>query len=203
MSMSIINRALIKIGEPVIVSREQTPYGDTLALVCDDFRKMLLSSHYWRFAIKRAVLAKLDEESGSRIFNYVYALPRDYLLMKDFGHNYKNPNLSNLIVASDERYSIEGGKLLTRYADNVEISYIADIKDENLFTPLFKEALISLIAAEAVVRIKNREDLKNLYLREFEGYIAQARNNNEIVRDLESLPDNTWVTVRDNWVGEY
>ena len=66
-------------------------------------------------------------------------------------------------------------------------------------TALFKEALISWIAAEISVRVKNGADYKQLSIAEFDRYIAQAINNNEIVRDTESLPDNSWVSCRDNW----
>jgi hypothetical protein len=204
MSIEIINRALIKIGEGTITSLSQTPYGELMGYVYEDQRKMLLSTHYWRFALKRARLAELDEATGSTAFAYAYALPADYLVLKDFGEFYKMPNVSDAVVAPDVRYSIEGNRILCRQPGNINITYIADVSDPKLFTPLFKEALIALIAAEMSVRIKQGAEYKQLFLAEFEKYIAQAQMNNEIVRDMETMPDNSWVNIRDTWsVGEW
>lgn len=203
MSTNIINRALIKIGEPTILSIDQTPHGAMMGVLYDDFRKTLLSSHYWRFAIKRATLAQLDVDTNSAAFNYAYALPADFLTLKEFGEGYKIPNQNPAILSSDARYSIENGKLLCKQDSGVTISYVANIKDTNLFTPLFREALVALIAAEASVRIKNSPQLKQLFMTEFDTYLNQARVNNEIMRDMETMPDNTWVTCREGWEGEY
>ena len=203
MSTNIINRALIKIGEPSILSIEQTPHGAMMGVLYDDFRKTLLSSHFWRFAIKRATLAQVDTDTNSTTFNYAYALPKDFLTLKDFGEGYKIPNQSSAILGSDARYSIENSNLLCRENNGVTITYVADIKDTSLFTPLFREALVALIAAEASVRIKNSPQMKQLFMTEFDTYLNQARVNNEIMRDMETMPDNTWVTCREGWEGEY
>lgn len=197
MSKNIINRALIKIGENTISSIEQQPYGEMLGLIYEAGRRHLLSSHFWRFAIKRAKLARLNEDTESVMFPYAYALPNDYLMMKDFEEAYKQPNLNDMILSSDERYTIEGNRLLTRYEKKDAIIYICDEKDENHFLPCFIEALISWIAAEACVTIKNDLQYKQIFLAETEKYIMQAQLNNEILRDSESLPDNSWITCRE------
>lgn len=199
MSINIINRALMKIGEMPIASVNQAPLGSILARMYEDGRRSLLSTHYWRFAIKRARLVKLDEDTGSSLFNYAYALPSDYLVLKDFDEMYKLPNINDINLVDDSRYSIEGNRILTKSDTPVNITYIADVSDTNLFPALFKEALISWIAAEISVRVKNGAEYKQLSIAEFDRYIAQAINNNEIVRDTESLPDNSWVSCRDNW----
>lgn len=203
MSTNIINRALIKIGEPSILTTEQSPYGAMMGVLYEDFRKTLLSSHFWRFALKRATLAQLDYNTNSTTFNYAYALPADFLVLKDFGEQYKLPNQSPSIIASDERYSIENGKLLCKDGQGVVITYVANISNTSLFTPLFREALVALLAAEASVRIKNSLQFKQIFMQEFDTYLNQARVNNEIMRDMESLPDNTWVACREGWQGEY
>ena len=52
------------------------------------------------------------------------------------------------------------------------------------------------------MRIKQGADYKQLFLAEFEKYITQAQMNNEIVRDMETMPDNSWVNIRDTWRNE-
>ncbi|MEI3582952.1 MAG: hypothetical protein V8R89_09890 [Alphaproteobacteria bacterium] len=66
MSIEIINRALIKIGEGTITSLSQNPYGDLMGLVYEDQRKMLLSSHYWRFALNARVWPNWTRKRGRR-----------------------------------------------------------------------------------------------------------------------------------------
>lgn len=197
MSIEIINRALIKIGEPVISSLQQHPYGSSLGLIYEDARRALLSSHYWRFALKRADLAKLDEDTGSDVYAYSYALPADYLTLKDFGDYYKLPNMGDIIPLADTRYSIEGGRLLCKFDLPINITYVADVTDPKLFTPAFKEALIATVAAEISIRIKNGAELKTLFIQEADRYVTQAVNHNEIVRDIETMPDNSWVACRE------
>lgn len=203
MSIEIVNRALIKIGEVPITALSQHPYGETMGFIYEDQRKMLLSMHFWRFALKRARLAEVDVETGSALFAHAYALPADYLLLKDFGDAYKMPNLSDMITVPDARYSIEGNRLLCPIRGNVNITYVADVTNPKLFTPMFREALVALVAGEISVRVKQGLDYKQMCLQEFESYITQAAMNNETVRDIETLPDNSWVTVRDDWMGDW
>ena len=111
MSINIINRALIKLGQPTISSTSQEPNGRIYGLVYQDLRDWLLASHPWRFAIKRVVLAQ-DVEAPVSGFAYAYTLPSDFLSLYRFGEYFKTPNYSDNIVSSDERYSIEGNKIL-------------------------------------------------------------------------------------------
>ena len=83
MSINIINRALIKLGQPTISSTSQEPNGKIYGLVYQDLRDWLLASHPWRFAIKRVVLAQ-DEEKPISGFAYAYTLPSDFLSLLYF-----------------------------------------------------------------------------------------------------------------------
>lgn len=203
MSIEIINRALIKIGEPPIVSINQHPYGESLGLIYEDARKALLSTHFWRFALKRTTLAKIDEDTESEVFAFSYALPSDFVQIKSFGEMYKMPNFADKIIQTDARYSIEGNRILTREDGPIRICYVADEKDTIKFTPNFREALIAVIAAEISVRIKNGADYKTLFMQEADRYVMQAISHNEIARDMETMPDNSWVACRETWLGDF
>ena len=197
--IGIINRALIKMGEKPIASTSQPPLGTMMGILYEEMRKSLLSAHFWSFALKRASLSRLDEETGSKLYPYAYALPVDFLILKDFGEAYKSANFADMILMPDCRYVIEQNKLLCNIKTDVGITYVADIKEPHLFSPYFAEALIAMIAAEAVLTVNASTSLKTLFLNEAQSYILKAANNNEIARDMESLPDNSWVTCRDNW----
>ena len=110
MSINIINRALIKLGQPIISSTNQEPNGKIFGLVYQDIKDLLLSSHTWRFALKTVILAR-DAETPVSSFAYAYTLPSDFLSLYRFGQYFKQPNYSDNIQSSDERYSIEGDKI--------------------------------------------------------------------------------------------
>lgn len=198
-SIDIINRALIKIGEPPIANYKQGPNGISMGVVYEDMRKMLLSAHYWQFAIKRAVLARLDEKSLAPEFNYMYALPSDCLQLMKVGVAYKRPNLSDYIFMPDTRYSVEGNKILTNEKEKLHISYVANIDKPSLFSRIFREALISRIAAEISVRLKQNLQTRQLLDQEFAGLLNEASSKNEILRDIETMPDGSWITAREDW----
>lgn len=198
MSIDIINRALIKLGQPPISSTMQEPYGTLMGLLYEDCKNLLLSDHYWRFAIKRAVLAP-DLEKPISGFAYAYTLPSDFLSMFKFGQYYKQPNYSDNIRMSDERYSIEGNKILCNVGDKLYITYVSKIDDTKRFSPWFREALIAKIASEAAMRAKSSPELQKMFSNEFVAYLDRAEFNDEIMRDAETIPDGTWIGAREEF----
>lgn len=201
MSINIINRALIKMGQPTISSTAQDPNGRIYGLVYEDVRDWLLAAHPWRFAIKRAVLAK-DEEKPISGFAYAYTLPSDFLSLYRFQDGFKQPNYSDNIRVSDERYSIEGNKILCDVADKLYVTYISRVEDPNRFSVWFRESLIAKLAAEYTPRLKQSANLAKSYNEEFLGYLRQAEINNDLMTDSETMPDASWVSIRNGWSNE-
>lgn len=202
MSINIINRALIKLGQPTISSTSQEPNGRVYGLVYQDLRDWLLASHPWRFAIKRVVLSQ-DVEAPVSGFAYAYTLPSDFLSLYRFGEYYKSPNLSDNIVSSDERYSIEGNKILCNEKDRLYMLYIAKIEEPEKFSVSFREALVNKIAAEYAAKLKQSINLANKLDENFTYYMDQAQQNNELMTDSETMPDGSWIGVRGSWSNEY
>ena len=202
MSINIINRALIKLGQPIISSTNQELNGKIFGLVYQDIKDLLLSSHTWRFALKTVILAR-DAETPVSSFAYAYTLPSDFLSLYRFGQYFKQPNYSDNIQSSDERYSIEGDKILCDQKDQLYISYIARISDTSKFTPWFKEALAAKLAAEFSGRVKQSTSLAKLFNEEFAQCLVQAELNNELMTDSQTVPDGSWVGAREGWSNEY
>lgn len=202
MSINIINRALIKIGQPLISSTNQDPNGKIMGIVYEDMRNFLIADYPWRFSLKRAVLAP-DEERPISGFAYAYTLPSDFLSLFKFGECFKAPNYSNRIAVSDERYSIEGNKILCNIPEKIKIVYSAKIEDPALFSVCFREALIAKIAAELSMRLKQSAQLQNNFNNEFDALLERAEFNDEILRDAETIPDGSWVGIREGWTNEY
>ena len=49
------------------------------------------------------------------------------------------------------------------------------------------------------MRIKHSLNLKQALENEFLTLVRQAQLNNEIAKDAELIPDNSWVLVREAW----
>lgn len=202
MSINIINRALIKLGQPLISSTSQEPNGNIYGIVYQDIKDLLLASHNWRFAIKTVILTK-DQEEPISSFAYAYTLPSDFIALYRFGQYFKTPNYSDNIQASDERYSIEGNKILCDEKNQLYISYVAKVDDPNKFTPWFREALISKLAAEFSVRVKQSASLAKSFNEEFIACLEQAEKHDELMTDTQTMPDGSWVGAREGWTNEY
>jgi hypothetical protein len=198
MSINIINRALIKLGQPTISSVSQEPNGRLFGIVYEDIKNWMLSQHPWRFAIKRVVLAP-DEEKPISGFAYAYTLPSDFLGLYSFGKYFKTPNYSDNVVSSDQRYSIEGDKILCDVEKELYLTYMAQIKEADKFSPSFREALIAKLAAEYAPRVKQSTSLAKSLNEDFLYYLQQAEFNNEMLIDVETTPDGSWVGIREGW----
>lgn len=198
MSINIINRALIKLGEPLISSVDQEPNGRLMSLIYEDMRDFVLADHPWRFSIKRIILAP-DAETPASGFAAAYTLPTDFLTLYRFGLYYKRPNYSNNIVRSDERYSIEGHKILCNIKSKIYLTYVSRVTDPNRFSPWFKEALATKIAAEYAMRLKQSPQLLQLFNNDFAMYLERAEMNDELMNDTETIPDASWVGIRRGW----
>ncbi len=191
--INIINAAFRKLGEHGISGTEQSPNGIEAARAYDNGLELYLSSADWVFATKRATLAPLVDKPTNG-WNYKYALPSDYLKLKKYGIGYKNIITSDVVLAPDIRYSIEGKEIFCDEEDAIDISYIAKINDSSLFDPDFKEALTYYIAADLASFINPKRVLE--MKEEAERYLKKAKRKNELNRDMETMPDNTWVTAR-------
>lgn len=196
----IFNRVLIKLGESTISDWHQSPYGSKLNIIYSDILPTLLSAYPWRFALKRAIIAKeASKQVISSKFKYSFPLPADCLQLFQVYETYKKPNLANYVYMSDERYSEEDGSILCNTENELFIRYI--YKNDNVakFPYAFREALICKMAAEFSPTTKNSVNAKQIFEQEFSYWISQAMANNNIACDPETLPDASWLAVRAEW----
>lgn len=197
-SINTINRVLIKLGEPPIASLQDTPYGARLNIIYADMTESLLSWYQWNFAVRRVYLARIaDYEQAGTQFMYAYQLPFDCLLPLQIGEEFKTPNLNNYISRSDARFAIEGDCVLSNEKNGLFLRYVQLVNDEKFFSKSFREALICKIAIEFAPTLNKSSVSIDRLEREFSGWIDKARENNEFATDTETMPDGSWVYVRD------
>ena len=193
--IEIINRALLKLGEPPISSLNDAAFGQSYGMIYDDVKNLLLSAYPWRFAVVSKKLPRSVENYGSRA---MYRLPADcMLLLKVFGA--ETSDLSDFRMHALQSYEIADNSIVTMAADGIDIEYVKKTDDDAFFPPLFREAMAAKIAAELAMRLNHSVSIKQVFDNEFYNLIRQAEMNNEIVKTVELLPDNSWVKIRQAW----
>lgn len=193
--IEIINRALLKLGEPMVSSLNDAAFGKSYDMIYEDVKNLLLSTYPWRFAVEIKDLAKVDEMYGER---FMYRLPVDcLLLLKVFGTAHLG--VTRIRAGEMAGYEIANGCVVTPVAGGIKAEYVKAISDDARFAPLFREAMAAKIAAELSMRIKHSLNFKQAFETEFYNVIRQAELCNEIMKDAELLGDNSWVLVRETW----
>ncbi len=188
--IEVINRSLLKLGEAPISSFNSAVYGKSYEVLYDDMKKMLLSMYPWRFAVAEKKLAKDVAPYNGKA---KYCLPSDYLmLLKVYGSN-----LAEADYTVD--YEIVENFVVADCENGIVIEYVKNIDDDKKFSQLFREALVAKIASEISMRVKHSLELKQIFENEFYNLIRQAELNNEIIKDVENMPDNSWLLCRKAW----
>jgi hypothetical protein len=129
----ICNLALAHLGESRIESLDEDNLASRACSMHYAFtRDEVLRSHRWNFAVKRAVLSRLDEDPP---FGYTaqYELPADCLRVLEV-------NGSELGDVISGQYVIEGRRLLTDAAA-VNLLYVKRVTDVSQFDAIFTQAL--------------------------------------------------------------
>lgn len=195
--IDIINRILVKLGESPISSVEENPMGKVFYTVYEEMKELLLASYPWRFALKREILAPLEEEPKSIRFKYKFRIPSDCLMIRKVGELNKFPDLGCPNVTSETMYEIMG-KDIYFHGDILPLEYVARV-DEDMFSINFTEALCNKVAAELSVKLHQNTNLMQLYEQKYLGSVQDAITHNEIQADSESMPENSWLAIRGVW----
>jgi hypothetical protein len=190
--IEIINRALLKLGEPPIASLNDAAFGKSFDMVYQDVKNLLLSTYPWRFAVITQTLPKREQKYGAR---YMYTIPADCLfLIKVFASS--EQDMADVRFRAAVDYELADGAIVSDVAQGLHIEYVRRLDDDATFPPLFREALAAKTAAELSMRVKHDFNLKQLFETEFFNLIRQAELNNEIMKSAEILPDDSWVKIR-------
>ena len=130
--IEILNRALLKLGEPPLSSLSDAAFGRSYEIIYDDMKKLLLSSYPWRFEVKRVQIARDAEKYDGQ---YVYRLPTDFLLLLKVNEN----QADNDVIMFDkkindlmERKNIDLKEIKWAYQLLKEITY-----DFNIILPKY------------------------------------------------------------------
>jgi hypothetical protein len=163
---TICNLALAKIGDLALVSLDDpTPEARFCRLFYLPTTQELFRVHDWNWATGYVQLSPITPEPGYD-WSYAFGLPTDYSRMLTY----------NSFAPADPvtPYQIVGNQLYTDDSEAV-ISYIKSINDENLFDPLFVNALSTRLASKLARPLAGSMDLEKALLQQFEVSLAEAR----------------------------
>lgn len=194
--LEICNRALSLIGAANIASlTEGTREAKQCKIFYDSCKEGVLREHNWNFAQKRTVLALLDESYVG--WDYAYQYPSDCLKvikLYDEGGDVSSTALSGLIEPI--RFEVSASNDLNRRViltdiENAQLLYTANIMNESVFDPSFVAALVYRLAAELVIPMKGKLNLRQAMIATYQQMLprSQMLNANEGNHKEESYND--------------
>lgn len=184
------NNALALIGAQEIVTiADDVKSAKIIKRRYVSLRKSCLRRYKWNFAIKRVTLSVPDGTAPVYDYTYRFALPSDYLR----------------ILSSEDMlpYEVEGA-FITTYDNPLNIRYIADIIDYNIWDPLFTDYYTHVMAGELAYPLLQDKGMVDLMKREAKSIITEAKNINSIERwpvdydgvEGDHLEANEWINSR-------
>lgn len=197
--VSIVNRALIKLGEQtILLLTDNVKQARTMAALFEDTRDAELRAHRWKFAMRRTLLTALVEPPPWG-YQLQYDLPADFLALVQV-------NEIHLRSGAKQRppWRLEGRRLLTDLAAPLAVRYVARVDDTAVFDPLFVDALACRLAMEAC-EAQTQSDTK---FQRVAGMYREAINlavrQDSVEAPPDELPDGTWLESRQGggqWAG--
>jgi hypothetical protein len=185
--VEIANRALQILGAKRIVSlTEDSRNARSIAAAFESVKRAELRKHPWSFAIKRAQLAA-DATAPLFTRSNSFPLPSDFirLLSPDPEVNF-----------NDLDWIIEGRNVITNDSAPLDVRYIYDVTDPNIFDTLFREVLAAKLAEQLCEEITQSNTKVVTAQTFYKDVIAEARRSNAIEKVSEKPPEDEWITCR-------
>ena len=183
--VAIANGALQRLGAKRIESLTQDhPNARTMNAAYEPVRRALLRKYDWGFAIARDSIAA--DGTGPVWGDWDrYTKPNNFIrLLRD--------NESGQAVD----WKIEGNYILSADGSPLEIRYIADIDDPNLYDSLFIEALECALAERCCEEVTGSTSKASKMKKDFDGAIDEAKRIGAIEQPAQDFPEDEWVAAR-------
>lgn len=180
--IDICNRALLKIGQPPIMSVDD--YSPTAQLCLQEFDAALeatLRSYPWPFAMKRMELARRTDKPAFGPAFY-YSLPADLVRLVE-------------VFTGGLKYQVEGTAIATN-ADAVAVRYVSKDIPVGTIDAQTSDVIAIVLAGRLAISITENTQLKDMLYAEAQQMLAQARNT-WAVEDYPQEPiEGIWIESR-------
>jgi hypothetical protein len=168
----VANLALIRLGAQLITSLESDR--SQRAILCREFlpilRNALLRNYPWAFATRRQQLAEVSGLDEMWDYSHAYQLPtkpKCLRVLKSDADEY------------DTRWKIEGAYLLTN-AEEITISYTAEIEEPGLYDAQFVEVLAMRLAWAICRAITGDDEMVEVVRDEYLLLLSEAEASDSI-----------------------
>lgn len=181
--IDICNQALMSIGGELITSLDENSQEARLCkTIFTTSLQTLLEEHEWNFATKRAALARAVA-TPLYDYDYAYPLPSDCLRVIEFQYQ------------DDYDFVIEDDMVLTN-VKTCKIKYIYEVEDMNKLSSMFRQALISFLAATLAPYLTNTAPYAQGAAQQFMLYMRKAKTYNARESKKTKSTDGDWLDVR-------
>jgi hypothetical protein len=186
--VSIASSALRRLGDKPITSlSDDSDRAQLMNALYPTVRDAVLRAHRWNFAIARAALPALEAVPLWE-FKNAFTLPNDpYCLRVISTQSYDE---------SGTPFEIEGRTIITDAAAPLNVKFIARIVDPTQYDPMFVEALIARLAAEAAYPITGSKPNAETQFQLYQLKVREAMTYDGLEGTPENLESNTLIDVR-------
>jgi hypothetical protein len=194
----ICNLALNHIGREQIASlNEDTEPARTCKLHYDLQRQVLLRAYTWSFAKKHVKLSEIDTKTPG--WKYTYAYPNDCVMARKI---YNEDNTwcilwKNRVGNFDQVLLNDNTKALVCNHKDAYLEYTYDVKDADLFTADFAQALSYYLAAAICVPLTGSETLAQQMQAQGNGILQEAKFT--MMGERNRIPDYPSKYFKARW----
>jgi hypothetical protein len=188
--LSVQNMALDALRQAPLSYADDTgsPEGRYMARNYDVTRDMILRSHTWNFAVKRAALSA-DADKPEFGWEYQYTRPADTIRILPLTHDGE-------INGYEIPYVVEGDKILTDEEAPLWLRYVSRVEEEGRWDPLFAQVLALTLAKGLAPSLTGKETTIQRISNDLNGVLAQARLSDALEGIPEPVIDDEIIRVR-------
>lgn len=171
----ICNIALARIGVKTFITAlsDSSAEAEACNILYAPMRDATLEAFPWPFATRRATLAVLAGVTRSG-WSYSYALPTDCIAPRYLYAGERQPAARNRVAFAVEANDAGDGRILITDEQNAELVYTAKVTNPDTFSPLFRDALSWLLAADLALVLVVKPQLEIQCRQRFQMLISQA-----------------------------
>lgn len=157
-------------------------------------RKMLLRQYPWGFAKRVTKLAVLDEKVSG--WNYSYAYPQQCLAVR-YLFNDDNAETKEVdITEFDMAIVSDNQRTLLTDIENAWCEYIYDVKDVDMFSEEFVEALARLLASQMAMVLTGNANIQQSNYQIYQLMMEMAKTQNAQERRIKTEYPESYANAR-------
>jgi len=180
--VGIANMALLRVGaEPIIALSDDSGRARACNAAWPFVRQNVLRGHSWNSATVRTTLAALTDAPAWE-FATAYTVPPDSL------------HVMEVDTTSDWR--VENGQILTDATGSLNIRYIKDETDTEVYDASLTMAMALRLAVEICEKLTNNRLKRQLLLQEYLQVVNDAMVDDGEEQSPADFEEDTWVSVR-------